>query len=120
MDLKKLTFRMDKADGESRTVIVIASTPSIVGNYIRTKFAHPIVIHSDESLTLIKEETISNPKIVGTKPDFIFIDDFTELEEQVHANLCEIGLPEPILDKPEPCWSQGDRTYGKKNRRFKR
>lgn len=119
MDLKKLTFQMDKADGESRTVIVIASS-SVTGRLVRTMFDRPITIKPDETMRLVKEEVLPNPGIVGAKPDVVFIDDFTELEERVHANLCEVGVPEPILDKPEPCWSQGDRTYGKKNRRFKR
>lgn len=118
-DLKKLTFRMDKASGESRTVIVIAST-TVTGRMVRTMFDRSITINADETMRLVKEESLPNPGIVGTKPDVVFIDDFTALEDLAHANLCEVGVPEPILDKPEPCWSQGDRTYGKKNRRFKR
>lgn len=117
MDLKKLTFQMDKADGESRTVIVITSTSSIDGNYIRTKFLNPIVIHADEEMRLIKEETIPNPGIVGLGGECIITDDFEALEQRIHDYLAET---QPILDKPEPCWSQGNRTYGKKNRRFKR
>ena len=104
-DLKKLTFSMDKANGESRTVIVIV-TSSTVGNWTRTKFAQPITVRPDEIMRLIKEEVIENPGIVGMIPSSVILDDLSELEPRV--------ITQPMLE--EPIWKQY-RPYGKKNRR---
>lgn len=113
-DLKKFTFSMDKANGESRTVIVIGSKLQGDWSWIRTTFDQPITIRPDKTMRLIKEESLKNPGIVGVIPSSVIVDDFSELEERVRKYL---DHPEITKDKfEEPLWKQ-IRPYGKKNRR---
>lgn len=110
-ELKKLTFSMDKANGESRTVIVIGNMTTNGTNWVRMLYDRAISVQADETMRLIKEEVIENPGIVGMTPSSVIVDDFTELEQHVVDSL------QPMLGgNNEPIWKQ-HRPYGKKNRR---
>lgn len=114
-ELKKLTFSMDKANGESRTVIVIAST-TVSGRLVRTLFDRAVTVPPNETMRLIREESMT-PGTTGIKPKVMFVDDFTELERHVVRHLRAQENLQPMLEgNNEPIWKQ-HRPYGKKNRR---
>ncbi|UZV39794.1 hypothetical protein [Xanthomonas virus PB119] len=117
-ELKKITLRLDSAEGESKTLILIGSRHT-TGNLSRLLFDQTITIRANETLTVVKEEDMPNPGIVGHRGTQILIDDISEMEKRVIQHIACREAHEVMLVEPQlKCWQQ-HRPYGKKARRGK-
>lgn len=116
--LKKVTIHLDKATGESRTLILVGERIT-QGNITRLLFNRTVTVLPNETMR-ITEEDIDHPGIVGMKADRIIIDDFSLLETRMISAINDLRNHEvKLVEDQTKCWHQGA-PYGKKSRRRNR